>query len=728
MKRRELLRKIYWISGCLAVFILLLLTSVIFLNPTSVGSAKFVRMINLWAVVWAVNFVIILVLAVILARSLIKLFFEYQANRPGSRIKSKLVTTLIIFSLFPALVMSFLAFGLINRNLRQWFSSPSETLLNSAQLIASSYYEQRRAFAIAAARLLAKEVKPEDLSHPPGFEKRLEEYGLEGVLLFDSRNRIVFRGGEWPPGEDYRAALRKVFSQGDYYALERRIRVDRGVVGVPVLGPSDSVRGALLASFLIPESIAFHAIETAKAFDKYEEIKGGVTQLEINYFLILALTTLALVFGFAWLGTYIAKKITVPLEALAEGSRELAEGNLDYRVDVKAADELGVLVNSFNRMAQEIRESRQNLEKANAELRATNVRLEERRQYIETIVQNIATGVITVDESEVIQTVNEATLKILQTTRDRILNRSIKEVAQGGLYDEFQEMKKRARLYGIYRKDLTLRRGDRVLHVAATMTATVGPSKNREQYLIVLDDLTELIKAEKFAAWQEVARRLAHEIKNPLTPIRLSAERIKKRFESLTNLPSEQVADFKKVLGDGMRMIVAETETLKSLVEEFSRFARMPIFKPVEVELHPLIEQALSLYDGGLDHVQIKKTFDPQIRRVKMDPEQMRRVFINLIENSLDALAESEADKWILILTHLNETRESVTIEFHDNGVGIAPEDYENLFLPYFSTKRKGTGLGLAIVRQIISEHNGFVHAEPNLPRGTRLIMELPIH
>ena len=727
MRDRELLRKIYWTAGFLSAFILVLLASVIFLNPTSVGSARFVRMINLWAVVWALNFLVILVLAFILARNLIKLFFEYQANRPGSRIKTKLVTTLTIFSLFPALIMSFLAFGLINRNLRQWFSSPSETLLNSAQLIASSYYEQRRAASVAAARLLAADVSPEDLSRKSGFEERYQEYGLKGVLLFDRRQRKVFRTGVWPLEEDLQAALQEVFSGRDYYILRRQVRVEHGMVGVPVVDPADTVQGALFASFLIPESVAFHAIETEKAFDKYQEIKGGVTQLEINYFSILALTTLAVVFGFVWLGTYIAKKITVPLEALAEGSRELAEGNLDYQVDVKAVDELGILVDSFNRMGKEIRESRQNLEKANTELRATNVRLEERRRYIETILQNIATGVITINEAEVIQTVNEAALKMLQTTREEILNRSIEEVAQGQLSDEFRKMRKRARFFGTYRKDLTLRRGDQLLHVAATMTANADPSRPEGEYLVVLDDLTELIKAEKFAAWQEVARRLAHEIKNPLTPIRLSAERIKNHFEKLTDLPSQRVAEFERVLGEAMGMIVAETESLKTLVEEFSRFARMPIFKPAEIELHGLIEQTLALYDGGLGHVQVKKIFDSQLRRVRVDPEQMRRVFINLIENSLDALAESGSDGWILIRTRLNQMRESVTIEFQDNGVGIAPEDYENLFLPYFSTKSGGTGLGLAIVRQIISEHNGFVRAEPNLPRGTSLTMELPI-
>ncbi len=730
MRPRELLQKIYWTSAFLAVFIIVLLASVVFLNPSSVGNPLFFWNINLWAVLWALNFVIILGLAFVLARTLIKLFFEYQANRPGSRIKTKLVITFIICSLFPALMMSFLAFGLINENLRQWASSPSETLLGSARLIASSYYDEKRAATLAGARLLAREVKAEDLSRSRQFTSRREGYGFQGVLLVDTQDRTVFQEGNWPRAVKFDSTLLEVLSGADHYFLHREVRVEHGLVGVPLLDSAGKVQGALFANFVIPESIAFHALEASEAFDKYEKIKGGVSTFETNYFLILALTTLTLVFGFVWLGTYIAKRITVPLEALAEGSRELAEGNLDYRVGVKAVDELGILVDSFNRMAQEIKESRLSLEKANEELRGGNVRLEERRRYIETILQNIATGVITIDESETIQTVNKAALHMLQASRDQILNQPIREVAEGELYEEFQKMKKRARLYGTCRKDLTLGRGDRLLHVAATITANPDSSGDEGQYLMVLDDLTELIKTEKFAAWQEVARRLAHEIKNPLTPIQLSAERIKGRFEKLNTLllPQEEVTEFERVLADAVRMIVAEAEALKSLVEEFSKFARMPIFKPTKVELHDLLEQTLALYDGGLGQIQVSKAFDPRVGQVRIDAEQMRRVFINLIDNSLDALAESQVEKTIAIRTQLNETRESVTIEFQDSGGGIVPEDYENLFLPYFSTKRKGTGLGLAIVRQVISEHNGFVRAEPNLPQGTRFIMELPIN
>jgi PAS domain S-box-containing protein len=398
-------------------------------------------------------------------------------------------------------------------------------------------------------------------------------------------------------------------------------------------------------------------------------------------------------------------------------------------VDVSAVDELGILVDSFNQMAEEIKQSRRRLEKANDELTETNVRLNERRRYTETILHNIATGVISMDESCVVRAINEAAIKMLQVTREKLLNRPLQEVMDPQLYEELVTIKKRSRLYGTYRKEVTFKQGDRQLNVATTITSNPDPLQQESEYLIVLDDLTELIKAEKFAAWQEVARRLAHEIKNPLTPIQLSAERVEKRFGKLieSSSPDSEVQEFRRVLVDSMRIIVAEAEMLKELVEEFSRFARLPVCKPEKVGLHQLIEQTLTLYDGGLEKVDIRKIFDPKIEQVRVDPQQMQRAFVNLINNSLDALSEDSADPSILIRTHFNDGRESITIEFQDNGIGITPEDYENLFLPYFSTKKKGTGLGLVIVRQIVSEHNGFVRAEPNQPQGTRLIVELPV-
>ncbi|RPJ53948.1 MAG: HAMP domain-containing protein [Acidobacteria bacterium] len=736
MSRIESKRRIYLISGFLGCFVLIYLASIVFLNPSSVGNTLFVWKLNLWAVVWALNFVVILVLLFILARDLIKLFFEYQSSRPGSQIKTKLVLTLVIFSLFPALIMLFLAFGLINRNLQQWFSSPAEQLLDSSRAIARRYYEQGRVNAISAATTLGQEARASNA--PAEIDRRARERGFSAIVIYDQLGRLKYRSQEWRDELPGRPTRTTVLAGQPHYELKRNqepeilvpgaTRTDRGVVGIP-LGEKLPASGALFLLFATPESVAFHQLQIEEAVSKYEAVKSGIENFKINYLAILAFTSLSIVFGFVWLGSYIARRLTGPLEALAEGSRELAAGNFDYRVDVKAVDELGILVNSFNRMAEQIKESRLDLEKANLELLSTNARLEERRAYIETILQNIATGVVSCDESDHIRTVNEAGLKILRTTRERMLNRSLKEIVDPELYDEFQRMKKRARIYGSYRSEVTISRNERELHIAVTVTSNPLPGSGQEEYLVVLDDLGELIKAEKFAAWQEVARRLAHEIKNPLTPIQLSAERLKKRFEKIpeSRRSTREVREFEKVLSESTRIIIQESEMLKSLIQEFSRFARLPVSKPSDVALHELIERTLLLYDGGLASVRVCRNFDPRIGNVKLDPEQMQRVFVNLIDNSLDALVESSGERMLSIGTRLNEANRTVTVEIADNGAGIQSADYEHLFLPYFSTKKKGTGLGLAIVRQIVSEHNGFIRAEPNVPQGTRMILELPV-
>ena len=736
MGQRELRTKIYWTSLGLAICLLVFLVSVVFLNPTSAGNPSFPWKINLWAIIWAVNFIIVLVLGFILARNLIKLCFDYRTNRPGSRLKTKLVFTLSIFSLFPALLMAFLAFGLINRNLQHWFSSPSEQVLSSSQQIATSYYEQRKTLSFVAASWLAERLRQGALDSE-NLEDWSRRLGFQSVGVL-AGGELAYTRSHGPPQhweeKSIASALEAIKEGRHHYVVDARINtprgiVDRGLVAVPAGSGEEAGQQGILAFFEIPHSVAFHAVQVADAAKNYNAIKGGVTQLEVNYVSILLLTTLAVVFGFVWLGNYIANRITVPLEALAQGARALKEGDLDHRVSVRADDELGILVDSFNGMAEEIKHNRMKLEMANRELRTTNVRLDERRRYIETILQNIATGVISLNESGLVQTVNEATLRMLRTTSEQVIQRPMQQLLGQDLSEEFKKMVRRAQLYGTCRKEVTFDRGEHQLHVAVTITYNPLPDKNRADYLIVLDDLTELIKAEKFAAWQEVARRLAHEIKNPLTPIQLSAERIEKRVKRLVRAAPHRpdLSEVGEIVKDAVRIIQAEATILKSLVEEFSRFARMPICKPTEVELHALIENTLSRYDGTLGQVEIRRDFDRRIDRVRVDPAQMQRVFVNLIDNSLDALARSDGAQQICVSTSFDEKRESVRIQFQDSGIGIPPEDYDNLFLPYFSTKKKGTGLGLAIVRQIISEHNGFIRAEANAPQGTRFVMELPL-
>lgn len=713
--------------AALIVLIGALLISIVFLNPTSVGSPDFIGNITLWAVIWAATYVIILVLSFILARDLVKLFFDYQAGRPGSRIKGKLIATFIVFSLFPALVMSFLAFGLINRNLQLWFTSPTEQILTSSDRVVNRFYEQGRQLAVRAIESTGESVLSSNAPRPLQTLERDDLF--QALRLVGPDGRVADSVGQWLGSEEHLADLAAhAMERGSWFRRRRLFEIGRADTDALEVALRLTDRSQVLIGQLVDaNSVEFHAIQVAEAKSRFKEMQASVDQIRMNYFSILALTTLAMIFGFVWLGTYIARRITVPLEAVAVASRALADGDLDHRVDVEAVDELGILVDSFNRMAQQIEESRGKLESANLELTSKNAELEERRRHTETILQNIATGVISVDESDRVCTVNQAVLRMFDTSREEILDRSVGDLAGPELLEELRLLKRRAALYGTFRKDISFRRGERQLYIAATATANPLPLRDQAEYLIVLDDLTELIKAQKFAAWQEVARRLAHEIKNPLTPIQLSAERIRKRFHQLPQGRPGGLEDFGSIMDEAVQVIESEALNLKNLVNEFSRFARLPISKPVSCDLHEVIEGTLSSFNGALEAIQIDTDFDPAIESLPLDAEQFRRVLVNLIDNSLDSLAEVNGERAISIKTSKEANQGVATIVFSDTGRGIEPGDYEELFLPYFSTKKKGTGLGLAIVRQIVNEHQGYVRAEPNFPRGMRFIIGLPL-
>ena len=736
MNRKDILRKLYFLAGASLFFILVFLVSVIFLNPSSVGNENFVGYFNIWALFWSLIFITILILAFLLARNIIKTFFEYQSHTPGSGLKTKLILTFGIFSLFPSMIMLFIAYGLINQNLTKWVSAPSEQLLESSQVIAGEFYSLKEKQILAAGQAVVSGLEKSGYSDSELVQELLDRHGFKGGVLLDSAGNRIAIFGTCSLSDDMAVHIPSVLQGTEYYSLQHKVNnrpgiVDAGVVGIPAGKYMEESSSVLFLEFTVSESVLYHAGRVYEANEVYKDLKGTLASLRINYFSILGLTTLAVVFSLIWLGSYIAKRLTVPLEALVEGSRALAGGNLDYRVSVRAVDELKVLVDTFNRMASELKQNRLELESANEELREANRILDENHHYIETVLQNIATGVVTVDQDEVICTANEAIFKMFQFSGEDIRGMNIRDALSSRLYMEFQEMKKRADLYGISRRQVSFSQQGYTLYVAATVSANPVFRGNRMEYLIVLDDLTELIRSEKFSAWQEVARRLAHEIKNPLTPIQLSAERVKKRFLQIASgLPeSRETDEFGELLTESCRIIVEESRTLKSLLDEFSRFARMPLSKPKSEYLHKLIDNTLAFYDGRVNTVRIKRVYDDSISKVWLDAGQFQRVIVNLMENSLEALADEDTGSGeICIVTQLNNSRGTVRLEFQDTGPGISNEDYDLLFLPYFSTKKKGTGLGLAIVRQIISEHNGFIRAEPNQPKGTRVIIEMPVN
>jgi two-component system nitrogen regulation sensor histidine kinase NtrY len=439
-----------------------------------------------------------------------------------------------------------------------------------------------------------------------------------------------------------------------------------------------------------------------------------LTGVYLSFFIMVALLILI---GAVWMGSYLAKRITRPVQMLAAAAREIGAGHLDQRVEPQSGDEFGALTEAFNTMAGELAASRRNVERSTLELERKHLEVEGRRRYIETILERITTGVVSLDAGGLITTINSAAARLLGLDR-AVVGRPSREVFDR---DELQPL---ARLLGPSSRgrqepaaqELALFHEGQELHLAAVATALVGDSGASEGVVLVLDDVTPLIRTQKVAAWREVARRLAHEIKNPLTPIQLSAERLRRHFVS--GPPGARA-----LVDECTRTIVGEVESLKGLVDEFSQFARMPAPRAVPTDLHRLITDTLTLYDGLFSDVRIDRRFDATVPLVRLDPEQIRRVMINLVDNAVEAM---ERQGGIVIETQRDGSNNIVRVVVADDGPGIPAAERDKLFLPYYSTKQRGSGLGLAIVRRIIAEHGGSIEVADNTPRGTRFTIELP--
>ncbi|HKG98456.1 MAG TPA: ATP-binding protein, partial [Pyrinomonadaceae bacterium] len=443
----------------------------------------------------------------------------------------------------------------------------------------------------------------------------------------------------------------------------------------------------------------------------------------------LGLMTLILLFVSSWVAIYLARGIATPIKALAEASNEIARGNLAHRVTTIADDELALLAESFNQMTAQLEENRSRIEAGAAELRDKNLALRERRNYIETVLQSLSTGVVSIDENDCVTTLNAAAARMLALAGKAEDNPKLSSLIGSEDWLVVDRLLRRARRTGQATEQTQLESGGGPLPVAMTATAlrdSIGP---RRGVVLVIEDLSELLAAQRAAAWSEVARRMAHEIKNPLTPIQLSAERIAKSYGRASANGGSNGVDEKRVaavITECTETISREVASLKAMVDEFSRFARLPATRLELANLNDVVTQAVGLYEGRLDGVSLTVQMARDLPPSMLDVEQIKRVFVNLIDNALQAFIPVTDEKQIAIVTSHDAERSLLRVEVADSGNGIQPGDFRRLFEPYFSRRDSGTGLGLAIVQRIILEHGGHIRAEKNHPRGARFVIELP--
>lgn len=674
------------------------------------------------------------VLTLLLSRNLIKAYFERRHRLLGSGFRAKLIAAFIGFSLVPTVLLATVASGVISEVLEVWFNDEIMTVLQDSEHVARMYHQERVTLAVDNARAISREIFREDILAPEHRElllaamsRKRAEYNLAGVEVFSPRMETLARVVHpelsdavlsLPVGQ---MVLRVLDSNQELTSVQEAPvgRLIRAAVPIPSNSDSRKIGGVVVVSSYVPETVLTKMEGIAKQFRDYRQIKAMKDPIKAGAYLFVGVVTVLILFGATWFGFYVANGITIPIQRLAEGTEAIARGNLNVHISVKATDEIGTLVDSFNRMTADLRQSKERLEDMNQSLVRLNLESDRRRAYTEAVVDTIASGVLSIDVHAMVTTVNPSAERILRISADRLRGRPAYEVFKEYELTLFQEAYNRVVLDA--RESFSLE-GQMELQ-GRLLTIGVNVSRMRNEagedlgFVLVFEDRTELIKAQKSAAWQEVAQRIAHEIKNPLTPIQLSAQRLRKKF-------AERSPDFEQIFDQSTSVIVSEVNSLKQMVDEFSKFARMPPPQMARTSLHELIESVISLYKGAHRDIEFVLTLDETLPPILCDPEQMRRVFVNLFDNAIHAMNQKGR---IWVATVYDRRRQRVVVDVADEGPGIAPGDQGKLFVPYFSKKRTGSGLGLAIVHRIISDHNGTIRVESRQPHGALFRIDLPL-
>lgn len=660
------------------------------------------------------NFAALIIFGFIFLRSIIKLARERRTFTLGAKIKTRLLIYFFSLSLLPIIAMAVFSYLFMNRALDRWFTSIPENVLNETKAMQSQSLLDRLTKLDETARMLAQAFEK---SEPSNAE-------LASVAAAGSLVHISVLSAD----NSIREIFERPVSPEEKLELDQLLRFARdGTVAEPSLrdGKGFDVSIATLSGgrrlIVVPDPFGERTLSQVveRSVGEFERLKDTQVTIRRVGLLTLGVLTFLLIFASTWIAFYVARGLTAPIKALAEGAEEIAQGNLSHRVDVLAEDELALLVSTFNDMS--------------AKLESNSIEIGNRRRYIETVLETLPNGVVSFNKANGITTVNESALSIFKKQGAQVSRLS--ELVGSGEIEMFETLLARARRVGRASDQVSIKdeaaNGNGV-ELTVSLTATKLPAD--DGVVLVIEDLSELIAAQRASAWQEVARRMAHEIKNPLTPIQLSAERIAKRFAASDHeengMARNRINDkgpISNVVHESTATILREVTSLKTMVDEFSRFARLPDTKLESGDLNRVIEQAKSVFDGRFTRLVIDLELGNELPPIMLDHEQLKRIFVNLIENSVEAFDETAEQPKIVVTTRFESARDLIVAEVADNGKGIAPADLQKLFQPYFSTKGRGTGLGLAIVKRIITEHNGRINVVTNQPTGAKFIIELPV-
>jgi two-component system, NtrC family, nitrogen regulation sensor histidine kinase NtrY len=715
-KKRNLI-----IFSALTVFLILFTA---FQHYILVGSPETSGPKWLFIIVADLNILLLMVVVLFLSRNIVKLYFERRRKVFGSKLKTKLVIAFVGFSMIPTALLFFYTTGTIKRAFVSWFSPEmdlaSESNVSFVKAVDESYIQRAAHFA-EMVKILIEKGSPRDLGYIDKiFSEKIAEYKLNSLKLY-AKNQLILstkapgifdRKSSFIPKEE----IYQILSGVKTYFADVKYGDDNLVLyALPIFNMS----GILVLNYPMTKKVGEMKILMRKKVEGYKQMKLTQKENITIYTALIGIFALLVIFSATWFGIYIAKSITIPLGRMADGIRAVKSGDLSVKVESGFTDEFTILTESFNSMTTELKNSLEEIERVQEHLHKTNIELDGRRMYMATVLQNITTGVLSIDGNGIITTFNFALRKMLNFRNTNNESKSYKEIFLNENMDELMSLIKEAHesIHTIPKKEITLN----VKGNIKTLLISTAKLKNYQENIIgtvfVFEDLTQIIKAKKTNVWREIAERIAHEIKNPLTPIQLSVQMLIRKYEKTGHIPEE-------IFKDCINNINHEVNSLKNLVNAFSNFARLPAKKPKPLNINELIQEIVSLYNINKDKAEINFKPDSNAPNVNIDPELMKQAFKNLINNSLESTDGYKPQ--VEITSFYEKEANSMKICILDNGSGIKDDIKGKLFIPYFSTKPEGSGLGLAIVSRIVEDHEGIIKISDNVPRGSIFTIELP--
>lgn len=700
----------------------------------------------------SLNFAAFIVFSFILLRSLLRLRRERRERQPGSKIQTRLLIYFIGLSLLPITAMAAFSYLFLNRSIEKWMGRLPENVVERVR------EQQRESLALQneklreTATLLAATVKTRPQAEWQMALDQLAATGRLAAIEIVADNGQVLAQAQAPIPQTQKEELKTILRSGEQSSVES-IADGKGFD----LASVSLTSGTRL--IFVPQRLSDTDVNDtiAGSQKEYQHLLQRQRKVRLLGVSTLGLMTLLLLFASTWVAIHLSRGFAAPIRSLVGASKEVARGNLSYRVETIADDELALLAESFNQMTAELDANRKHIEAGAEVLKEKNLALEERRNYIETVLESLSTGVVSLDQNDCVTTINTAAVSILKLSEAPPAWAKLTALLSAEDRIALERLLRRARRAGRAAEQAQLTRSavGGAVPVMLNATALRETSNDGRGVVLVIEDLSELLTAQRAAAWSEVARRIAHEIKNPLTPIQLSAERIARNFRVRSNgvstpsvsegvslsatesytpahgngsaLSEQSDEELTRIVEECTTSITREVAGLKALVDEFARFARMPAPRLEVGDLNELIRQTGQLYTDRLAEVELRLSMDEGLPPAMVDSEQMKRVFVNLIDNALEALGDATDERRVTITTKHDGNRDLILATVEDTGEGIPPGDFKRLFQPYFSTRGRGTGLGLAIVSRIVTEHGGRVFAEPNTPRGARFVIELPV-